>query len=96
MARDCLLSSFLLSHFDDAPGMLLLLSHLEPAEEQTPHSSFPRPPPSSLTAFLIPPLFFLAFTCLITLPHSPIFFFLAKREKKKGPFIVLKRGLCSL
>ncbi len=53
MARDCLLSSFLLSQFDDAPGVLLLLSHLEPTEEQTPHSSFPRSPPFSLTPFLI-------------------------------------------
>lgn len=36
MARDCLLSSFLLSQFDNAPGVFLLLSHLEPTEEQTP------------------------------------------------------------
>lgn len=41
MARDCLLSSFLLSQFDNARGVLLLLSHLEPTEEQTPHSIFP-------------------------------------------------------
>lgn len=47
MARDCLLSSFLLSQFDDAPGALLLLSHLEPTGEQTPHYSFPPAPPFS-------------------------------------------------
>lgn len=33
IARDCLLSSFLMSQIDDAPGVLLLLSHLEQTEE---------------------------------------------------------------
>lgn len=55
--------SFLLSQFDNILGVLLLLSHLESAVEQTPH-------PPGADSFLILPVLIFPF-----LPTFSVFFF---------------------
>lgn len=87
MAIACALSSFLLSQFDDAPGVLFLLSHLEPTEEPAPHSFY-----FCISLFLSSYLFFFC----ILLPSFPMFIIFASRKHpQKSPFIVLRKGLCS-